>query len=174
MYYRQFKAYWSTKSMSNFWCFLVFLDCPITPNEITVKSKFSVSYGSAGQFCYSICGNITFSCIEEQAGLILDDINKKELSEIDICDLFITPAIKDAGWDQMTQIRREVPSLQGRLLSGAICLRLPPFLNHQLVILRWNLQFLFTATDKSVRHYFHTTSLYKYRVMLLSFYSLGG
>jgi type I restriction enzyme R subunit len=33
---------------------------------------------------------------------------KKELSETDICDLFITPAIKDAGWDQLTQIRREV------------------------------------------------------------------
>jgi type I restriction enzyme R subunit len=26
-------------------------------------------------------------------------INKKELSETDICDKFITPAIKDAGWD---------------------------------------------------------------------------
>jgi len=53
-------------------------------------------------------------------------------------------------------------------------MRLPPFLNHQLVNLRWNLQFLFTATDKSVRHYFYATSLYKYRVMLLSFCSLGG
>ena len=25
--------------------------------------------------------------------------DKKELSEIDICDLFITPAVKDAGWE---------------------------------------------------------------------------
>ena len=33
---------------------------------------------------------------------------KQELSEIDICDIFITPAIKEAGWDQLTQIRREV------------------------------------------------------------------
>lgn len=38
---------------------------------------------------------------------------KKELSEIDICDLFITPAIKDAGWDQLTQIRREVTLTPG-------------------------------------------------------------
>ena len=38
----------------------------------------------------------------------MSDINKKELSESDICDLYITPAIKDAGWDQLTQIRREV------------------------------------------------------------------
>lgn len=38
---------------------------------------------------------------------------KKELSEIDICDLFITPAIKGAGWDQLTQIRREVTLTPG-------------------------------------------------------------
>jgi len=38
----------------------------------------------------------------------MDNSEKKKLSEIDICDLFITPAIKDAGWDQLTQIRREV------------------------------------------------------------------
>ncbi len=38
---------------------------------------------------------------------------KQELSEIDICDLFITPAIKDAGWDQLTQIRREVTLTPG-------------------------------------------------------------
>lgn len=41
------------------------------------------------------------------------DINKKELSEIDICDLYITPAIKNAGWDQYTQIRREVTLTPG-------------------------------------------------------------
>jgi len=38
----------------------------------------------------------------------LSEINKKELTEVDICDLYITPAIKDAGWDQLMQIRREV------------------------------------------------------------------
>ncbi|MCF6188619.1 MAG: hypothetical protein L3J49_14245, partial [Desulfobulbaceae bacterium] len=43
-------------------------------------------------------------------------------------------------------------------------LRLPPFLNHQLINLRWNLQFLFTAADKSVRYFFYATSLYKDRV----------
>jgi type I restriction enzyme, R subunit len=46
----------------------------------------------------------------------LDKINKKELSEIDICDLFITPAIKDAGWDQTTQIRREVTLTPGPVI----------------------------------------------------------
>ena len=47
---------------------------------------------------------------------ILDKINKKELSEIDICDLFITPAIKDAGWDHMQQIRREVTLTPGPII----------------------------------------------------------
>lgn len=43
----------------------------------------------------------------------MDNKDKKELSEIDICDLFITPAIKDAGWDPVKQIRREVTLAPG-------------------------------------------------------------
>ena len=43
----------------------------------------------------------------------MDSKEKKKLSESDICDLFITPAIKDAGWDPMTQIRREVTLTPG-------------------------------------------------------------
>lgn len=35
-------------------------------------------------------------------------INKKDLSESDICDLYITPAIIKAGWIQELQVRREV------------------------------------------------------------------
>lgn len=46
----------------------------------------------------------------------MNTVNKRELSEIDICDLFITPAIKDAGWDQMTQIRREVTLTPGPVI----------------------------------------------------------
>lgn len=42
--------------------------------------------------------------------------DKKKLSEIDICDLFITPAIKGAGWDQMRQIRREVTLAPGPII----------------------------------------------------------
>lgn len=48
-----------------------------------------------------------------------DDVDKKEkqqLSEIDICDLYITPAVKDAGWDQMQQIRREVTLTPGPVI----------------------------------------------------------
>ena len=43
----------------------------------------------------------------------MDNINKKELSETDICDLFITPAIKNSGWDPIKQIRREVTLTPG-------------------------------------------------------------
>ncbi|WP_411825252.1 EcoAI/FtnUII family type I restriction enzme subunit R [Luteolibacter sp. AS25] len=41
---------------------------------------------------------------------------KQELSEEDICDLFITPAIKSAGWDQFKQIRREVTLTPGPIV----------------------------------------------------------
>ena len=43
----------------------------------------------------------------------MDSKDKKQLSETDICDLFITPAIKQAGWDQSQQIRREVTLTPG-------------------------------------------------------------
>jgi type I restriction enzyme, R subunit len=35
-------------------------------------------------------------------------IDKKTLSERDICTKFITPALRRAGWDEITQIREEV------------------------------------------------------------------
>ena len=46
----------------------------------------------------------------------MDGKEKKDLSEIDICDLFITPAIKEAGWDPITQIRREVTLTPGPVI----------------------------------------------------------
>lgn len=46
----------------------------------------------------------------------MDPSEKKRLSEIDVCDLFITPAIKKAGWDQMLQIRREVTLAPGPIV----------------------------------------------------------
>jgi len=41
---------------------------------------------------------------------------KKELSETDICRLFITPAITSAGWDAMKQIRQEVTLTPGPII----------------------------------------------------------
>ena len=43
----------------------------------------------------------------------MDSNEKKELSESDIKAKFITPAIVQAGWDEMTQIRREVTLTPG-------------------------------------------------------------
>jgi type I site-specific restriction endonuclease len=39
-------------------------------------------------------------------------IDKKQLSERDICSKFITPSLQKAGWDLETQILEEVPLLQ--------------------------------------------------------------
>ncbi len=46
----------------------------------------------------------------------MDGFDKKKCSEIDICDLFITPALKQAGWDQFQQIRREVTLTPGPVI----------------------------------------------------------
>ena len=43
-------------------------------------------------------------------------IDKKKLSERDICSKYITPAIVSAGWDLHTQIREEVSFTKGRVL----------------------------------------------------------
>ena len=43
-------------------------------------------------------------------------MNKKDLSERDICSKFIGPAIKRAGWDGMLQIRQEVAFTKGRII----------------------------------------------------------
>ena len=51
-------------------------------------------------------------------------MNKKTLNETEICDLFITPAISKAGWDQHTQIRREYTFTAGQVrLQGNLASR---------------------------------------------------
>ena len=47
---------------------------------------------------------------------IVNSIDKKSLSERDICTKFITPAVVQAGWDSMTQIREEVSFTKGRII----------------------------------------------------------
>jgi type I restriction enzyme R subunit len=42
-------------------------------------------------------------------------MNKKQLSEADICAKFITPAIVAAKWDEHTQLRREVHFTKGQI-----------------------------------------------------------
>ena len=43
-------------------------------------------------------------------------IDKRGLSERDICTKFITPALREAGWDEMLQIREEVTFTKGRII----------------------------------------------------------
>ena len=43
-------------------------------------------------------------------------MSKKDLSERDICTKFITPAVKQAGWDIYAQVREEVSFTKGRII----------------------------------------------------------
>ena len=43
-------------------------------------------------------------------------MEKRSLSERDVCTKFITPALRNAGWDEMAQIREEVSFTKGRII----------------------------------------------------------
>jgi type I restriction enzyme R subunit len=43
-------------------------------------------------------------------------MDKKSLTERDICTKFILPAVKRAGWDEMVQVREEVYFTKGRII----------------------------------------------------------
>jgi len=47
---------------------------------------------------------------------MMDPIDKKTLSERDICTKYITPAIYQAGWDIHTQVREEVTFTNGQVI----------------------------------------------------------
>ncbi|WP_194165865.1 hypothetical protein [Shewanella sp. YLB-07] len=47
-------------------------------------------------------------------------INKAKLTETDIITKFILPSIKQAGWDDMTQIRQEVKLRDGDQLKSRV------------------------------------------------------
>lgn len=50
--------------------------------------------------------------------------NKKDLSERDICTKFITPALQQAGWDLIKQIREEVSFTDGQIyVKGNLSVR---------------------------------------------------
>ena len=48
--------------------------------------------------------------------LVVLVINKKDLSERDICSKFINPAISKSGWDFQKQVREEVSFTDGRII----------------------------------------------------------
>ena len=43
-------------------------------------------------------------------------MDKRTLSERDICTKFITPALRAAGWDEISQLREEVTFTAGRIV----------------------------------------------------------
>lgn len=43
-------------------------------------------------------------------------MEKRSFSERDICTKFITPALRNAGWDEISQIREEVSFTKGRII----------------------------------------------------------
>src|SRR3954452_20849728 len=43
-------------------------------------------------------------------------MDKRALTERDICTKFILPAVKRAGWDEMVQVREEVSFTKGRII----------------------------------------------------------
>jgi hypothetical protein len=50
-------------------------------------------------------------------------MDKRTLSERDICTKFIAPALRQAGWDEMLQIREEVSFTKGRIKKGGATCR---------------------------------------------------
>ncbi len=57
----------------------------------------------------------------------MDIFDKKALSETDIRTKYITPAIKNAGWDILTQVREEYNITKGRIIArGKTCKREAP------------------------------------------------
>ncbi len=63
-------------------------------------------------------GFLVIVCVVEVEHAIYDCplMNKKSLSERDICTKFITPALRHAGWNEIGQIREEVGFTKGRII----------------------------------------------------------
>ena len=49
-------------------------------------------------------------------GTVPTAVDKRNLSERDVCTKFITPALCQAGWDEMLQVREEVTFTKGRII----------------------------------------------------------
>lgn len=60
--------------------------------------------------------NVRGSPTETFLGNTATGMDKRALTERDICTKFILPAVKDAGWDEMLQIREEVYFTKGRII----------------------------------------------------------
>src|SRR6266545_3685118 len=56
--------------------------------------------------------------------MLIIPMNKKVLSERDICTKYITPSLRQSGWDEMRQLREEVSFTKGRVIvRGKLVMR---------------------------------------------------
>jgi|SRR6202158_6182107 len=96
-------------------------------------------------------------------------MNKKDLTERDICSKFISPAVKRAGWDGMMQIREEVPIPDIERLgytpteAGFLAL----VAGHSGFFLRRHFNRYMHKEDGGLAHAFLTKALKKKHVQLL-------
>src|SRR5262245_37346588 len=63
-----------------------------------------------------ISQRVAAALLATATALMSTSIDKKSLSERDVCSMFITPAIHRAGWDPFAQIREEVSFTKGRII----------------------------------------------------------
>jgi type I site-specific restriction endonuclease len=81
--------------------------------------EYSKNFDLNNDSCYDAI-NFRFSPTTFSLGawLVLpgSNMNKKDLSERDICSKYITPALHQAGWDLQSQIREEVSFTKGRII----------------------------------------------------------
>jgi type I restriction enzyme R subunit len=59
---------------------------------------------------------LLYKAIKKEGMMNLEELNKKSLSERDICTKFITPALVNAGWDVVLQVREEFTFTDGRII----------------------------------------------------------
>jgi len=90
----------------HFHCQFLLLPLATSDLRLTVFNVFDMNI----LFCYHALTFGKISPASDQAGI------KKSLSERDICTKFILPAVKQAGWDEMNQIREEVSFTKGRII----------------------------------------------------------
>jgi type I restriction enzyme R subunit len=73
----------------------------------------SLIRGRAATVAVAAMGGVSLGSIDPPSE---DRVDKRDLSERDICTKFITPAIEAAGWDIQTQVREEVSLTAGRVI----------------------------------------------------------
>ena len=91
-------------------------------------------------------------------------INKKSLTERDICTKFINPALEAAGWDLMHQIREQYYFTKGRVIVRGKTVKrgdrkFPDYIlfhkpNIPLAVIEWNREFRVTRWNGQAERVF--------------------